>query len=63
MAGLALSGTIQTCLVGSFSDTKDREAALFALLMAASDVQLFGIGSAFWGLVIGFIVSRALRKL
>ncbi len=63
MAGLALSGTIQTCLVGSFSDTKDREAALFALLMAASDIQLFGIGSAFWGLVIGFIVSRALRKL
>lgn len=63
MAGLALSGTIQTCLVGAFTETKDREAALFALLMAASDVQLFGIGSAFWGLVIGFIVSRALRKI
>jgi benzoate membrane transport protein len=60
MAGLALMGTIQGCLVGAFSETKDREAAIFALLLTASDVQLLGIGSAFWGLVAGFIVSKAL---
>lgn len=60
MAGLALLGTIQGCLVGALSEAKDREAAMFALLLTASDVQLLGIGSAFWGLVAGFIVSRVL---
>jgi benzoate membrane transport protein len=60
MAGLALLGTIQGCLVGAFSDAKDREAAMFALLLTASDVQLLGVGSAFWGLVGGFIVSKVL---
>jgi benzoate membrane transport protein len=60
MAGFALMGTIQGCLVGAFSETKDREAAIFALLLTASDVQLLGIGSAFWGLVAGFIVSKVL---
>jgi benzoate membrane transport protein len=60
MAGLALMGTIQGCLVGAFSDAKDRDAAMFALLLTASDVQLLGVGSAFWGLVVGFIVSKVL---
>ena len=60
MAGLALLGTIQGCLVGAFSETKDREAAIFALLLTASDVQLLGVGSAFWGLVAGFVVSKTL---
>lgn len=61
MAGLALMGTIQGCLVGAFSEPKDREASMFALLLTASDIQLLGVGSAFWGLVIGFFVSRALH--
>lgn len=60
MAGLALLGTIQGCLVGALGEAKDREAAMFALLLTASDVQLLGIGSAFWGLVVGFIVSKVL---
>ncbi len=60
MAGLALLGTIQGCLVGALSEPKDRDAAMFALLLTASDVQLLGIGSAFWGLVVGFIVSKVL---
>jgi benzoate membrane transport protein len=65
MAGLALMGTIQGCLVGAFSEAKDREAAIFALLLTASDVQLLGVGSAFWGLIAGLIVSKTLtwRKL
>jgi benzoate membrane transport protein len=60
MAGLALLGTIQGCLVGALSEAKDRDAAMFALLLTASDVQLLGIGSAFWGLVAGFVVSKVL---
>jgi benzoate membrane transport protein len=60
MAGLALLGTIQGCLVGALSEAKDRDAAMFALLLTASDVQLLGVGSAFWGLVAGFVVSKVL---
>ena len=61
MAGLALMGTIQGCLVGALSDAKNRDAAMFAFLLTASDVQLLGIGSAFWGLVAGFVVSQVLN--
>ena len=57
MAGLALSGTIQNCLVGAFSEAKYREAALFTLLLTASEVTFFGVGSAFWGLVAGVILG------
>jgi benzoate membrane transport protein len=53
IAGLALSGTIASCLAGSLSDPEHREASLWALLITASDVQLFGIGSAFWGFLFG----------
>ena len=34
-------------------EEKDREAALITFLATASGVTLFGIGSAFWGLVFG----------
>lgn len=53
LAGLALSGTIIQCLAGSFSDADDRDASLWALLITAADVQFFGIGSAFWGFLVG----------
>ncbi|MDX2004083.1 MAG: benzoate/H(+) symporter BenE family transporter [Meiothermus sp.] len=57
MAGLALSGTIQNCLVGAFGDARYREAALFTLLLTASEVTFLGVGSAFWGLVAGVILG------
>lgn len=57
MAGLALAGTIQQCLSGAFAQAKYREAALFALLITASEVSFLGIGSAFWGLVVGAILG------
>ena len=47
MAGLALSGMIQNCLVGAFSNPKYREAALFTLLLTASEVQFSGWGVPF----------------
>jgi benzoate membrane transport protein len=53
IAGLALLGTIGNGLAGALSNEREREPALITFLMTASGVSLFGIGSAFWGLVAG----------
>jgi benzoate membrane transport protein len=60
IAGLALLATILQCLVGGFQDPHHRDASLWAFLITASDLQLFGIGSAFWGFVFGIGVHRIL---
>jgi benzoate membrane transport protein len=39
-----------------FGPVEDREAALFTFLCSASGIQFFGVGSAFWGLVVGIVV-------
>ena len=62
MAGLALAGTIQGCLVGAFADTKTRDSSIFALLVTAAEVPFFGLGSAFWGLVAGVVVHYTLEN-
>ncbi|MBI3528842.1 MAG: benzoate/H(+) symporter BenE family transporter [Betaproteobacteria bacterium] len=53
IAGLALIGTIGNGLAAAMAAERDREAALVTFLVTASGVTLFGIGSAFWGLVAG----------
>jgi len=53
IAGLALLGTIGNGLLGALSREPEREPALITFLVTASSVTLFGIGSAFWGLVAG----------
>ena len=62
MAGLALSGTIQGCLTGAFSDSRHRDSSIFALLVTASGVTLLGLGSAFWGLLFGSLVGLLLER-
>jgi benzoate membrane transport protein len=37
-----------------------KEGALVALLITVSGVSFFGIGSAFWGLIGGLLVSMLL---
>ncbi len=53
IAGLALLGTIGNGLAAALTHEADREPALVTFLVTASGVVLFGIGSAFWGLVAG----------
>lgn len=55
LAGLALLGTIGGSLAGAMADIKSREAALITFLASAANITLFGIGGAFWGLVIGLL--------
>ena len=37
------------------SDVDSREAALITFVATAANISLFGIGGAFWGLVLGLI--------
>ena len=60
IAGIALFGTIGGSLAGALAEEKEREAALVTFLVTASGLTLFGIGGAFWGLVLGLAVRRAL---
>ncbi|WP_038015912.1 benzoate/H(+) symporter BenE family transporter [Synechococcus sp. PCC 7335] len=62
IAGLALFGTISKGLATALSNEKEREAALITLLVTASGISLFGIGSAFWGLVLGGVAYVIARK-
>ncbi len=61
IAGLALLGTIANSLAGALADEDEREAALITFLVTASGLSLGGIGSAFWGLVIGLAALHASR--
>jgi benzoate membrane transport protein len=60
IAGLALLGTIGNGLLGALAEEREREAALLTFLCTASGVSLFGIGSAFWGLLLGLVVLKVL---
>ena len=61
VAGLALLGAIQGGLVNAMQEPTEREAALVTFIVTASNVTLFGLGSACWGIVIGVITYLALR--
>ena len=53
IAGLALLGTIGSGLAAAVKDETHREAAIITFLVTLSGVTLWGIGSAFWGVVAG----------
>ncbi|MGF1990071.1 MAG: benzoate/H(+) symporter BenE family transporter [Nostoc sp. ZfuVER08] len=59
IAGLALLSTIGNSLATAVSHEGERESALITFLVTASGVTLFGIGSAFWGLVVGALSLAA----
>jgi benzoate membrane transport protein len=61
IAGLALLSTIGNGLATALMHEKQREPALITFLVTASGVTLFGIGSAFWGLVAGGLAIVLLR--
>jgi len=57
VAGLALLPVILQSLERSFGTGKHRFGCLFALVIAASGVQFFGIGAAFWSLLGAMAIS------
>jgi benzoate membrane transport protein len=63
IAGLALLGTIGNGLATALAHEKEREPALITFPVTASGVTLFGIGSAFWGLVAGTLAIAVLQMI
>jgi benzoate membrane transport protein len=55
LAGLALLGAIGGNLAAALEDGSHREASLITFIVTASGMSLFGLSSAFWGVVIGYI--------
>ncbi|MBI42308.1 MAG: hypothetical protein CMI11_02185 [Oceanospirillales bacterium] len=62
LAGLALLGAIANNLAAAMADTEHREAALVAFIVTASGVSFCGLSSAFWGIVVGYLFYRVLRR-
>lgn len=65
LAGLALLQPILK-FTGAMLASEDAQAGLLTFMFTASGVSLFGIGSAFWGVVVGIAVhflTKAAREL
>ncbi|MBD3833402.1 benzoate/H(+) symporter BenE family transporter [Brevundimonas bullata] len=61
ITGLALIAPLTGSLSAMMSVAEDREAAVLTFAATASGVALFGVGSAFWGLAVGFLALAARR--
>jgi benzoate membrane transport protein len=61
IAGLALLGTIGNGLAAAVVKETEREPALITFLVTASGTVLYGIGSAFWGLLAGALALLVMR--
>ena len=61
LAGFALLGTIGSGLAVAMKDECSREAALITFLVTASGLALWGVGSAFWGVVAGALALAVQR--
>jgi len=62
LAGLALLGAIVTNLMVTLEEPDHREAAVITFLATASGMSFMGLGSAFWGIVIGSIAYLIFDK-
>lgn len=68
VAGLALLGTLGAALAAATADGRvladggHREAAVVTFLVTVSGITLAGIGSAFWGLVVGLALIAAFAR-
>lgn len=65
VAGFALLGTVSSGLETALAKPDDKEAAFITFAIAASDLNFFGIGSAFWAVVLGVLAQFVLsfRKM
>jgi benzoate membrane transport protein len=61
LAGLAMLRVLQTAFTISFRE-RFTLGALVTFLVTVADVSIFNVGAPFWGLVIGYTVSRVLER-
>jgi benzoate membrane transport protein len=62
LAGLALLGAIVSSLMSTLEEPDHREASAITFLATASGMSFLGLGSAFWGIVIGSIAYVVFDK-
>lgn len=62
IAGIALFGTISNAMATALQDVQQRQAAFITLAVTASGFSLWGISSAFWGLVAGLVAWMLAHK-
>ena len=58
VAGLALLSTISNSLSAALQEPQGRDAALITFMVTVSGVGFFGIGAAFWALLVGIVVNH-----
>lgn len=63
LTGIALIAPLIGAMESMLADARDREAAILTFTATASGLSLFGIGAAFWGLLVGFAALAAKRLL
>ena len=56
VAGLAVLGALITSIVTALEQPEHRMTAILTFLVVASGISPLGIGSAFWGLIVGGVV-------
>lgn len=56
IAGLALLGTVASGIEKALAMPQHREAAFLTFVIAASGLTFYGIGAAFWAVLVGVIV-------
>ena len=61
IAGIALLSSIGSCLHVALEDEVQREPAMVTILISASGFSLWGIGAAFWGVLLGIMASLLLN--
>lgn len=61
LAGLALLGAITVNLAGIAAAEHHREASVITFLATASGMSFLGLGSAFWGILIGMLACWLLH--
>ena len=62
LAGLALIGAITANIMGAINEADHREASIITFLATASGMSFLGLGSAFWGVVIGLAAYLVLHR-
>lgn len=62
VAGLALVTTLGSAMTAATARVSDRVPAVGTFLCAASGLSAFGVGAAFWGLVVGLLLSFVMPR-
>ncbi|HTU65641.1 MAG TPA: benzoate/H(+) symporter BenE family transporter [Steroidobacteraceae bacterium] len=63
ITGIALIPALIAAIDNALATKDERDAAILTFLATGSGLVLFGLGSAFWGLVVGFLAMAAKRWL